>query len=509
MDGGATAVRPIRSGMNPIYIFLLLVLGLTIGFGIIMGSSSRHDTMAHWAERRCDLDVIAAAFMYKPSDDSSTSFEFSSNNFKFCIGVKAEEYLQTLFGSLFGVLDKQMGVAAILTNVMKVMRIQLADIYGPFSSTMNGFWNKFKQIGSLASRIFQHLYMSMKKAAGAAVATIFIAISLQTAMMNSIDLIIKIIMIVLYILLGLSVIFFIPILPVLILVFLVTAGIEEVYPGRTGGMGTVFCFAPDTQIILEDSTTRDIKTIGLGTILKDGQRVEAVLELPGSDELYMLDGIRVSGQHLVEYKGDFIEVKEHPDAYMCLGIPTLWTLITSNRQIPVKGMSGCLVFSDWEEMPDTFESAKAWDSIVRSVVGIKDYTTCPVPRIPPCFDETIMVLKYQSGFVPLSSIVRGDWIMSENRWTHVIGICSREVEGSLNSNGNRITDGVWIKMDEWTHPTGQLSKGRWRGVNLITDSGTFIIKMGLEQYVVRDFTEVGWTNLSETYVKERAESKNL
>ena len=33
-------------------------------FGIVLGGSTREDIMAHWSERRCDLDVMLMAFIY-------------------------------------------------------------------------------------------------------------------------------------------------------------------------------------------------------------------------------------------------------------------------------------------------------------------------------------------------------------------------------------------------------------------------------------------------------------
>ena len=101
--------------------------------------------------------------------------------------------------------------------------------------------------------------------------------------------------------------------------------------------------------------------------------------------------------------------------------------------------------------------------------------------------------------------------MGESRWTQVIGICSREVKGSINSHGNRMTDGVWIKTGQiWDHPKGEVYDRVWRGMNLITDSGTFKITLAnLSENVVRDFTEVGWTNLPATYARvEKAMTPN-
>jgi hypothetical protein len=126
------------------------------------------------------------AFLYTPDGYVGNPFDFSTENFNFCIGAKATGYLNTVFAQMFEVMQKQMGAADVFGNVLNSMRGMLNDVYAPFSTMMNKFWNKFKQIGSLASRIFQQLYMSMKKAAGIAVASLFMAISLQTSFMNGI-----------------------------------------------------------------------------------------------------------------------------------------------------------------------------------------------------------------------------------------------------------------------------------------------------------------------------------
>ena len=492
-----------QTGLQPIYIFIPIILSLTVGFAIILGSSSRADIMAHWADRRCEFDVLMASFMYKPPEESGSAFEFASNNFKFCVGSKATDYLNTIFGSLFEILRKQMGVADIMTNVMKVMRLQLNSIYAPFSLMMAKFWNKFKQIGSLASRIFQHIYMAMKKAAATATASIFVALSLQTAVLNGIDLVINVIMVMLYILIALAFIFFLPILPVMLFVSAAVTGIEGGFPGRTGAMGTVFCFAPGTPIIMKNNTTMRIQDLSLGDILQDGQRVEAVIEVPGSDSIYIIHGIHVSGDHRIwdTVSQTWILVKNHPEAHLSsVSLPELWTLITANRVIPVKGDKGTVKFSDWEELPDTDEAAKLWDEIVCDILNINHDR---VPKYPPCFDRSIQVQKYQSGLVPLSSIVRGDWIRGETRWTKVIGICSREVKGGHYMSGSRITDGVWIKsLNKQWHHSDESQIHTWKGLNLITDSGTFKITMAnMSEYIVRDFTEVGWTNLTATYTR--------
>jgi len=504
--------------MEARHYFVLLIIFLLIGFGIILGSSTRLDVMAHWSERRCDLDVMISAFMYKPDEIKESAFQFAGDNFKFCIGQMTTDYLNTVFAKMFAVLQQQMGAADIMTNVMNSLRSSLADIFKPFSKMMDRFWNKFKQIGALSSRVFQQLYMAMKKAAGITIASLYLAISLQVSFMNGIDLVIKIIMIVLYIMLALAIIFFLPLLPVMVFVLMATGGIESAFPGRTGGMGALFCFAPNTRV-LTSYGEYNIQDLAIGQILADGSTVEAVIELPGSSEpLYLIDGIYVSGGHRVwsYFKNKFISVKDHPFAEKStLVVNTVWTLITSSREIPVKGLTRVVRFADWEELPDSPAYSKGWDSIVRKIINPRDFMQLyPVPKCPPCLDPDIRVKKSQGGYVPLKTIQRGDWILSNTGWTKVVGICYREVDGGIGAKGDRITDGIWILEDNlWKHPTGKMDSKKWTGIQLVTESGCFYIKWSnSELELVRDFTEVGSQNLQKSYdmedlITETAEKK--
>lgn len=498
--------------MEAIYLFIFLFIGLTIGFGIILGDSSRTEVIQHWAERRCDFDVILSSFMYKPSEDKRSSAEFAGDNLKFCVGSKASDYLHTIFGAMFEIIRKQMGAADVFTEVMKVLRIQLNSIHAPFSKMMNKFWVKFKQIGSLSSRIFQHLYMAMKKAAATAVASLYVAMSLQTSILNSIDLTINVIMIILYILIIFAIIFFLPILPVLIIVILTVGGIEAAMPGRTGGMGEVFCFHKNTPIVTRTRTITPINEIQVGDILLHGQMVEAVIELPPPIEpLYIINGIYVSGDHRIWSKEakKWLLVKEHPNAVQSSVFgDSLWTLITTNRQIPTGTASDYTLFSDWEELPDTDASAELWEKLVREILLVKTNPTA-APKYAPCFDENIKVNKYQSGWVSIHEIKRDDWIQADNTWTRVLGVCKRAVNGGYGSKGSRITDGIWLRSvsGDWIHPTLNCDTSKWHGVNLITDIGMFKIRLSNcdSDLIVRDFTEVGYSNLDKTYTRVEAQ----
>lgn len=495
---------------EPSHLFVMLTITMLLIFGIVLGGSTRQDIMAHWGERRCDAEIMFLAYLYKPETYTGSPVTFASENFNFCIGAKAADYLKTVFAQLFEVMEKQMGAADIMRNVLNSLRDGISQIYNPFATMMNKFWNKFKQMGALGSRIFQQLFMAMKKAAGIAVASIYLAISLQTSIMNGIDLVINIIMIVLYIMLALAIIFFLPILPVMIFVFMATAGIESAFPGRTGGMGAVFCFAPDTKVQISGGSYKRIQQIKIGDILADHSTVEAVIEVPGSSEtLYDLDGVCVSGQHRVwlEEKADFVSVKDHPDAIITdIRLNTLWTLVTSSRQIPVKGDLNTLKFADWEELPSTPEFSEGWDKIVQDMLNYGQTESSIIPKCAPCLDASMKVSVFQGNLIPLMNVKRGDWVLDDNGWTRVIGICRREVAGGVGAKGARMSDGNWILDSDkrWRHPPGEMDTCKWQGLQLITESGKFRIYMAdlTTSYIVRDFTEVGWDRLPESYVRE-------
>ena len=495
----------VKSSVEPKYLFVALTVSLVIGFVLLEQGGATNEVISNWAERRCDLDIIMTGFRYKPPEDGRSASSFAADNFQFCVTSKTSAYLESIFGVLFEVLRKQFAASEIMTQVFKVLRIQLNSIYTPFASMMNRFFTKFTQIGSLSSRIFQQIFMSMKKAAATAVASIFVALSLQTAFLNTIDFIIKVIMIVLYILMALLFIFFLPILPFLVLVLITVAGIEKAMPGSTGPMGSVFCFYKNTNVIMKSGIQQHISLLKPGDILHDGILVQAVIEVPG-EQLYDLDKVLVSGYHCLYHDNDVIYVKDHPRAKKSeKKEETLWTLITDRREIPIMGSEGPLRFLDWDEIADSREAEKAWEMVAFHILNGYHETNI-VPTSAPCLDPFLKVWMHQGGWRPLHTVKVGDWIYGKDGFVKVTGICTRIVHTAIGIEKNRITDGNWI-FDGiyWKHPEGPIKNISWQGIQLITDKGYFKIKMinGME-YLVRDFTEVGSDMILESHARVEA-----
>lgn len=485
--------------MDPSILFVCIVIFWLIALAILLGDSSLKDLAAHWDDRRCDIDGLFFASLVKPKDDTRSPSEFSKANFKFCIGNKSKGFLQTQFGNLFATQKKQMGVTEKMARVLDDLKKKLGMMFRKFQDMTNRFWAKFQIVGAQASRVFQTLYMTMKKGMTLALAGVYIGLSLQTLVFNIMDFVIKVIVIFLWILSILAIIFFIPIIPVMFLTFMAVNGIESVFPGKTGALGSIFCFAPGTQVLKKAGDTASIESLKVGDVLRDGQTVEAVIELDGPAEaLYDIDGVSVSGDHRIwnATTESWDLVKDYKGAERgMLGTSRLWTLITSNRQIPVKGSQKEHVFADWEEMPE--EMAELWEELAATILNSEPSAT---PTCAPVLESSTRV-KSANGWKQISQIRVGDWVWDGQRFTKVLGKGVRQAKGGLSMGGTRVTDGVWIKFSSsWMHPKGVSDTTAWEGEILLTDSGRFQIQTADgSSLTVRDFTEVGWANLDRTY----------
>jgi hypothetical protein len=130
---------------------------------------------------------------------------------------------------------------------------------------------------------------------------------------------------------------------------------NSAWDGPPGQMARELCFHPDTLVELKNGLIFKMKDIPLNSVLKNGARVCAIMNISNLDKhdqqvekLYNIDGIFVSGSHLV-YCSDlkrFIRVEElNASIVTDLKCSNLACLITSDHTIPI----GKWIFHDWED----------------------------------------------------------------------------------------------------------------------------------------------------------------
>jgi len=444
---------PIVSTNSPPYMSFIFLMILFIGlfFGL-ESMSTAAQTSNDWSEVRCQPQNMLLAGLYGHD---------ANENFQFCLQQIIQDSTKSStapfaqgMGGFTTVLQNLMSSANSFRTTLATLAGGIIKIIGEFKSRMTALMGRVKLTASRMKAMMYRVYGTM-------FAVMYMGISAQTGIANFGD--------------------------TFIFKFIDT-----------------FCFAPDTLIVMDDASEQLISNLKLGDTLKGKSIVEAIIECPGSDDIYEIYGIRVSGRHRIWslLKNMFISVKDHPDAKKSYPEPKLWTLITSNREIPVKGLDKVVRFADWEELPNTDAAATSWDTIVQEILN-KEVKNTRVPTSAPCIDKSILVYKHQAGLTPIGLVQVGDWVHDTNTWVRVIGKCKRQVDTYIGTLGTRITDGTWVlDNNKWKHPTGISKNGSWKGIQLITTSGAFTIDINGKPVCIRDFTEVGTKRLVESFEKE-------
>ena len=502
------------------FIVLLLYLGFgynnwtlaTMIFlfgGVFAGLLAQSDIEAikqAWTERRCDLSVLVTAHLYKPADDVRTGGEFAAENFNFCARTLMIEFIQVLLKPIYALLNQQVNVVESLNETFNKLRFLQANFMKGFEGILNPFFQRFRSTGSQFGVNYQKFLSAMGRAFGITQAFLYIGMSLVLAVENFVHFVINVVMIVMYIILGLMILIFPLILPVfgLIIYTCQTIGNSD-FGYLTEDVCGELCFDPATKVYLKDGRSKPIGECQIGDILEDGTVVEGVLKVSGEAEpIFSLDGIRVSGAHLVWFEegGDYIPVCQHPSANLSFQTcPILICLRTSTQVIPLRGGRRSWIFLDWEELPAKLPSCDAvWETLVQKILNKDTPVESKTPSSIPLFDPTCKV-QYKTGESRQISELRiGDSIYCSTGFTTVTGIYNGQAEIQEETGW---TDGVWLQAlgdTAWKHPA--LYTGRMivkQGIHITTESGCFWLQTKNFSGFARDFTEVGASNLPLTY----------
>lgn len=127
------------------------------------------------------------------------------------------------------------------------------------------------------------------------------------------------------------------------------------WAGPPGELVRALCFHPETKLKTKDGEIFSMKDIPLNSILPNGSRVCAVMQISNLDKnggivekMYKVKDIIVSGSHLIYDPSvdNFIHVKDLPLAEETdIECPVLYCLITSDHTIQI----GDCIFHDWED----------------------------------------------------------------------------------------------------------------------------------------------------------------
>lgn len=478
-------------------------LVLTGGLAYLLTQSYRKEIVANWDKYRCDLPTMVMASQFKPSDDPRTAEEFANDNFTFCSRNLAQMIFKIMLSPVLMLIGNQINVLGNLDQATNLIRTLMSNVMDAFGKIMDPFYRRFVMTGRHFANTFRQFMNAMDRGFTIAVASIFMGISATRAALNAVDFVIKVVMIIFGILIGIFILLFFVLFPLTPVILSTLAVLSAVGIGVAGA--GVFCFDSATEICLQDGTTKPISKIQVGDMLVGNDYVEGILltEREANTFLYDYKGIVVSGSHLVWEEGEWKSVEESTHGKIIQhATQRLYSLRTSSRTMTTYSpqTKATVLFRDWEEIPENDSVTDAdWDRLVQQMLSNSTIDDTPSEE-HPCFAASALVKK-QGAYHSLGTIRIGDMIEDTDKTqTKVIGVYTGIVHISKDHKNKKwFTDGVWWKDGDWKHRSiASQNLVLAQGVHLITESGTFWIQTEEVSGLVRDFTEVGHTQLPET-----------
>ena len=395
------------------FIIITLVVLVIYIYGRI--SQSKKIIADDWINQRCKpQNMLFAGFITHPEGQSP--FEYTSENFQFCV----QQILYSISGHA---LEPFQYMMKVVTDIFSSVGAAIQEI----REIMNKLRNSVKVIGEdILNRILNivvpiqtmliALIDALSKVQGIMTGGLYTMLgtyyTLKALLGAILELIIKMLIILAIVIVGLwilpftwpvastmSVVFLAILIPLAIIVYFMT----EVLHIQTSGLPALRCFDKDTAFTLQNNTTKYIKDICVGDILLDGSTVTAKIKVLSSGlDMYKLNGIVVSGCHIVKYNQKWMPVREHPQATHIprFNEPYLYCLNTSSKTIVLNN----IIFTDWDEI---------YDENLVFILGYKDI------RIPENISKTLdkgfnenSKIKLIDGTKLLKTVEIGDILLS-------------------------------------------------------------------------------------------------
>jgi len=467
----------------------------------------RSTIMSNWAENRCSIPVMFGAYWLKPESDPRSDGDFASENFQFCLKGISQNVMKVVMAPFMTSFGKQADITKLFTDILNSIKTVIKKMYDEFLSFLDPFFRKFNAITYQIGIVTQKMRAAFERANASLLSVVFSGLSLIKFFNNMIQFAIKVILIILGIMIALIIILFFvlfPFIPIIITpVILAIIGVGGAVASEASDDQGAFCFEGSTPVKLANGSSKPISQLVLGERLAHGSVVEGILRMEGTKTpLYSLEGIQVSGSHLV-YSG----TRWHSVEQDSRAVPSntrasvLYCLNTSNQTIPVLNNKGAtIMFRDWEEIDSKdITGLKGWNKLVAKLLGSLENTRTDDTF---CLMDPAIIIPTSKGRKLLSSIELGDEIeLSYNNTTRVIGLIEGLVEGSGSDHWlsgcieKTYNPTVYRRITTLKENPHETRIGR----HIITESGVLIAYVNGKVISLRDFTEVGIDRIHLTY----------
>jgi hypothetical protein len=486
-----------------------VTLLLTAGFAMLVAGADIEEIKADWKNRRCEVPVIIAGNLFKPSNDPKTPMEFSADNFRFCIKNLADEVLKAAFAPLMAVAGQQMNATNTMAGPMNSIRTMIANGMKSFSDIFATQYKQYTAVSVHITKIWHHIKFAMGRIGAIVTSIVYFGLSASVLVQNTMKLIVNVILIFIGILAAMILLIWFGIIPflgiIITMISLLASADSQTGGWITGGSADAgpFCVDPEALIVMADNSKKPLNTVKVGDNIYSKSNstnlVTGILRVRSETHpIVSIHGVKMSMTHPVFYK-KWIRAGEHPEARLLnIKLNELICLNTTNHSAVMYGLDNIIV-GDWDEASEE-EDQKKWVSWVSKVLNNKIISQNTPSNVPLCSDS-IRVCTENNSWVRIDTINLGDRILGRDGYTRVIGIYTGVIN-SKNKTSDWISDGVWIyKNKNWIMADGLVcdDSESLSGRFLITESETLYIMTNKDIHLVRDFTEVGAGRMNECY----------
>jgi hypothetical protein len=512
---------------------LTVILSISVAVAAAANYTARLSNPVVWEAHRCDPGVIPIAAAFKPANDPRTPTEFARDNWSFCQKEYVQRGIRAAAEAPQELLRGQEGIVGVAEGLVDDLADTFVNLWKFCYSAYAGFMDQMKGGAKLFHNFMIQLHSIVGRLQGAALSIVYGLIATIVASINSVQLVLIVAIVIIGIMIAISILLFF----VFPAIFSLTATMTALVATTAVAVATAVaaaevaelfspevCFAAGTPVLLaNEGETMPIERLTVGTHLRDGGRITALHRFRSAAPLFLLNGVRATGSHLVQHPDEprrLIPVSEHPAARR---IPRpyyawlfgeerdLWCLTTTTRRIPIQGDHGVVVFADWEEIPEGDDAALAhWYRRVWLTLNPGP----AVVRAPP------RVLKAEAALSPDCALTVWDpwWGRTEKRLATEVQVGAWVLDGSglptrvvgrVDLAGDQSTDavelapgclvsvatwvrrpnGLWLPATEF--PVRELHPVRW--VHFYTEAGTLLVG----GWSVRDASEVGLDRLDD------------
>jgi hypothetical protein len=471
-----------------------------------------------WANRRCELPVVLVAGLAKPKDNTQSPMEFAQDNFKFCTSQMVDSVLKLAFAPLYAITGQQVNALNTMAGPMNSFRTMLKNAKDSLGKLLDKQYRQYISINASLLKTWQHLLFSMGRINAIFTSVVYFGLSASALVQNTLQFTYKAILAFIGIMAAMIILLFFvlfPFIPIIMtmITILVAAGV-----GAAAGMSGAFCVDPEAHVVMKDGTTKRLCEIQLGDQLfsEDSaeNRVTGVLRADAfTTPLVEIEGILMSGSHRVKVGEHWVLAQDHPYALKVPNIilPQLICLNTTLHTVPIETESGQLLHvGDWEEVSDEI-GRHIWIDLVHEHLNNGLINKHIYPTQVPLVSASTIIFDATLGPVPIKSVKIGDTILSvQKRKTKVIGIYKGRIQVSsyVAEEPEWMTDGVWFKRADQSWTTAQKAgleaatgpdAVEIDGYYLITEDEQFVLVHKGIPCLVRDFTEIGASNIDSTY----------